>query len=415
LLPYSLTEFCFDAADELQEAYPNLKAVDGLYGNTGQHAWNIAADGTIVDVTHGQFDPHTPVKIIRPGEPGYDLYQPGRYSHTSALPPDRIWRGESRPVGEDPSQAASIGMHWTEDPSAALVNYRDDEPDLQNVMWQARRNPATEIPSQHPIWQGRGRPFSWEREVRLMPGQQAQVEGYYTWQGGGMPQPFTLREHGENYDPNWAWTPMEQSLPVEHKGWIPYQERHPDLFKTSTDISQWHPGDWDLGTQGKGWVSPEGKLTTWPVTMGSWPSHMQGLAGIHGMGYLPNYGDPNRPSLDQHLADGWIPLTIDEDGYTYHPHNRDGTFPEEQRALIHGLDPRLRFPRPRQAAKVNWNDFADEGYCPGCGTQSAIFAQPDLSGECEACGYKGHMTDWYELHPSAFDRMEAHPDSLDGQ
>jgi hypothetical protein len=158
-----------------------------------------------------------------------------RNSKLSALPPDRIWRGELRPVDEDPAQAASVGMHWTEDPSAALVNYRTDEPHMHNVMWQARRTPEAEIAPGHPIWQGRGRPMSWEREVRLKPGQQAQIEGHYTWQGEGSPKPFTLREHGENYDPNWAWTPMERSLPVEHQGWIPYKERHPDLFKSGSN------------------------------------------------------------------------------------------------------------------------------------------------------------------------------------
>lgn len=66
LLPYAGDLFCYDQSEAVEQSWPQLKAVEGFYG-TGHHAWNEAPDGTIVDVTHAQFDPEHEINIVPPG------------------------------------------------------------------------------------------------------------------------------------------------------------------------------------------------------------------------------------------------------------------------------------------------------------------------------------------------------------
>src|SRR4051812_48609524 len=60
LEPFRYDRECTEIASELQQKYPHLKREDGFYNHPtqgpGDHAWNIAPDGTIVDMTSIQHD-----------------------------------------------------------------------------------------------------------------------------------------------------------------------------------------------------------------------------------------------------------------------------------------------------------------------------------------------------------------------
>lgn len=73
---------CFDASNDVA-AELGLKQVGGYYDTGGGfwgregHFWNVLSDGTIVDVTHGQFDRSVPVMIATPGSPEAERYVEG--------------------------------------------------------------------------------------------------------------------------------------------------------------------------------------------------------------------------------------------------------------------------------------------------------------------------------------------------
>src|SRR5690349_17846078 len=98
LAPYRYDRECFEVAYGLAKKYPQLKEDAGFYVHPiygpGDHGWNIAPDGTIVDMTAAQHDYKGPEderwdvvegddyewptpkhpEIIPPGHPYYDRY-----------------------------------------------------------------------------------------------------------------------------------------------------------------------------------------------------------------------------------------------------------------------------------------------------------------------------------------------------
>lgn len=75
---------CVFVAEDIENRWPHLKQHWGFYdhpsGWSGDHSWNVAPDGTIVDMTASQFsgrhgietEPHP--EVIPPGHPFYDRY-----------------------------------------------------------------------------------------------------------------------------------------------------------------------------------------------------------------------------------------------------------------------------------------------------------------------------------------------------
>ncbi len=76
LMPYKDTRECYLVAEQLEQKWPHLKQDAGFYvrpkKGAGDHAWNIAPDGTIVDMTATQFgkQPH----VIPPNHPMHKRY-----------------------------------------------------------------------------------------------------------------------------------------------------------------------------------------------------------------------------------------------------------------------------------------------------------------------------------------------------
>ena len=84
LRPYCDDQECFEIAELLTQKFHGLKRQDGFYFSDNQgkdHSWNVAFDGTIIDVTHQQFDRTRPVLIVQPGTEEYKRYYPWSLHH----------------------------------------------------------------------------------------------------------------------------------------------------------------------------------------------------------------------------------------------------------------------------------------------------------------------------------------------
>jgi hypothetical protein len=90
LRQYQHTEECYEIARCLSRDFPQLKFDSGFYvkdGYAADHAWTVI-DGTIVDTTHGQFDPKIPILIAKRGSKAQARY----YSYSQHHNPECLHR-----------------------------------------------------------------------------------------------------------------------------------------------------------------------------------------------------------------------------------------------------------------------------------------------------------------------------------
>lgn len=79
LKKYCDTQECYEYAALIEKDFAGRLEMDsGFYiqsdGVPAEHAWVVAKDGTIIDTTHGQFDPDAPILIARKGAKEYSRY-----------------------------------------------------------------------------------------------------------------------------------------------------------------------------------------------------------------------------------------------------------------------------------------------------------------------------------------------------
>lgn len=108
---------CFETARSLDEAYPHLKWQEGDYHrddgtNMGPHAWVTTPSGTIVDTSHSQHDPTTPIVIAAPGTPEHARYESTRCANCGASEYG-CECGDYRQAKTAAATTIDVNKHWS--------------------------------------------------------------------------------------------------------------------------------------------------------------------------------------------------------------------------------------------------------------------------------------------------------------